>query len=62
MGSESIAQISPEHRRSLAWFEEHQGEVSAIPDPLADGLLLVSKPKEIYKSGDIGTRLGRSTC
>ena len=31
MDSELIARISPEHRRRLAWFEEHQGEVSAMP-------------------------------
>ncbi len=53
MDSELIARISPEHRRRLAWFEEHQGEVSASPGPLAGGLLLVSKPKGIYKPGDL---------
>ena len=53
MDSELIARISPEHRRRLAWFEEHQGEVSAFPGPLAGGLLLVSKPKGIYKPGDL---------
>ena len=53
MNPELIARISPEHRRRLAWFEEHQGEVSAIPGPLADGLLLVSKPKGIYKPADL---------
>ena len=31
MDSELIARISPEHQRRLAWFEEHQGEVSASP-------------------------------
>ena len=56
MDSELVARISPEHRRRLAWFEEHQGEVSAIPGPLADGLLLVSKPKGIYKPGDLPIR------
>ena len=53
MNPELIARISPEHRRRLAWFEEHQGEVSPIPGPLADGQLLVSKPKGIYKPGDL---------
>ena len=53
LDSELIARISPEHRRRLAWFEEHQGEVSASPGPLAGGLLLVSKPKGIYKPGDL---------
>ena len=53
MDSELIGRITPEHRRRLAWFEEHQGDVSAIPGPLADGLLLVSKPKGIYKPGDL---------
>jgi putative restriction endonuclease len=53
MDSELINRISPEHRRRLAWFEEHEGEVSAIPGPLASGLLLISKPKGIYKPGDL---------
>jgi hypothetical protein len=53
MDSELIARISPEHRRRLAWFEEHQGEISASPGSLAGGLLLVSKPKGIYKPGDL---------
>jgi hypothetical protein len=53
MDSELIARISPEHRRRLAWFEEHKGEVSVTPGPLVDGLLLVSKPKGIYKPGDL---------
>jgi hypothetical protein len=53
MDSELIARISPEHRRRLAWFEENQGEVSASPGPLRGGLLLVSKPKGIYKPVDL---------
>ena len=42
MNPELTARISPEHRRRLAWFEEHQGEVSPIPGPLPDGLLLIT--------------------
>ena len=53
MDAELIARISLAHRRRLAWFEEHQGEVSAFPGPLANGLLLVSKPKGIYKPGNL---------
>ncbi len=53
MDPELIARLSPEHRRRLDWFEEHQGDVSGIPGPLADGLLLVSKPKGIYKPSDL---------
>jgi hypothetical protein len=53
MDPELIARHSPEHRRRLDWFEEHDGEVSGIPGPLADGLLLVSKPKGIYKPSDL---------
>ena len=53
MDSELLARISPAHQRRLAWFEEHQGEVSGIPGELADGLLLVSKPKGIYKPSDL---------
>jgi len=57
MDSELIARISLAHRRRLAWFEEHQGEVSAFPGPLANGLLLVSKPKGIYKPGNLAYAL-----
>ena len=53
MDSELVARISPDHWRRLAWFEEHQGEVSASPDPLVGSLLLVSKPKGIYKPADL---------
>lgn len=53
MDSELLARMSPAHQRRLAWFEEHQGEVSGIPGELADGLLLVSKPKGIYKPNDL---------
>ena len=57
MDSELIARISLPHRRRLAWFEEHQGEVSAFPEPLPNGLLLVSKPKGIYKPGNLAYAL-----
>ena len=57
MDSELIARISPSHRRRLAWFEEHQGEISPFPEPLANGLLLVSKPKGIYKPGNLAYAL-----
>jgi putative restriction endonuclease len=53
MDSELIARITPAHRRRLAWFEEHQDEVTPIPEPLSGGLLLVSKPKGIYKPVDL---------
>jgi putative restriction endonuclease len=49
MESSLIARIGPNHRRRLAWFEEHEGQVSGFPRPLEDGLLLVSAPKGIYK-------------
>ena len=57
MDSELIARISLPHRRRLAWFEEHQGEVSAFPEPLANGLLLVSKRRGIYKPGNLAYAL-----
>ena len=53
LDSELIARISPEHRRRLAWFEEHQGKVSPSPPPLDGGLRLVSAPKGIYKPADL---------
>ena len=53
MDSELIARISPEHRRRLAWFEEHQGEVSPAPAPLDGSLRLISTPKGIYKPADL---------
>ena len=53
MDQELVARLSPSHVRRLAWFEEHQGETTFIPGPLADGSLLVSKPKGIYKPQDL---------
>ena len=49
MDAELIARISPEHRRRLAWFEEHQGEVSPAPKRLEGDLILVHPFKGIYK-------------
>jgi putative restriction endonuclease len=49
MDAELMARISPEHRRRLGWFEEHQGEVSAAPGPLEGDLILVHPFKGIYK-------------
>jgi hypothetical protein len=43
MDADSLARISPDHRRRLAWFEDHKGEVTGMPAPLEDGLLLTSK-------------------
>ena len=54
MDSELIARISPSHQRRLAWFEEHQGELSPFPGPLPPrDLLLVSRKREIYKPGNL---------
>src|SRR5215469_1465164 len=53
MDQKLIARLGPDHVRRLAWFEDHAGEISAIPGPLEDGSLLVSKPKGIYKPGDL---------
>ena len=58
MDSELIARISVAHRSRLAWFEEHQGDVSAFPEPLPpNDLLLVSKRREIYKPGNLAYAL-----
>jgi putative restriction endonuclease len=58
MDSELIARISLAHRRRLAWFEEHQGEVPAFPEPLPPtNLLLVSKRRGIYKPGNLAYAL-----
>ncbi|GID94543.1 HNH endonuclease [Amorphoplanes digitatis] len=48
-----IGKLSDGHRRRLAWFADHADEVSALPGPLDDGSLLVSKPKGIYKPADL---------
>jgi len=53
MDSELLARISAAHERRLGWFEEHQGEMSWFPEPLADGLLLAAKAKGIYKPADL---------
>ena len=52
MDAELIARISSEHRDRLAWFEEHQGEVTPAPGRLA-GRPLVSARKGIYKPADL---------
>jgi hypothetical protein len=48
-----VARINHAHQLRLAWFEDHEGEVSGIPGPLEGDLLLVSKPKGIYKPADL---------
>jgi hypothetical protein len=48
-----LARISAAHQRRLAWFEEHQGEMTGFPEPLADGLFLAGKAKGIYKPADL---------
>src|SRR5689334_13852670 len=54
MDSELIARITPSHKDRLAWFEEHQGELSPFPGPLPPRkLLLVSRKREIYKPGNL---------
>ena len=53
MDSELLARISAAHERRLAWFEDHQGEVTGFPGPLADGSLLAGKAKGIYKPADL---------
>ena len=53
MDSALAARIDPGHRRRLEWFEEHQGEVSSFPAPLAGGLLLAAKAKGIYKPREL---------
>jgi putative restriction endonuclease len=53
MDFELVARISAAHARRLAWFEEHQGEMSGFPGPLADGSLLAAKAKGIYKPADL---------
>src|SRR5262245_3995280 len=53
MDSTLLARITASHARRLAWFEDHEGGVTALPEPLSDGLFLVSTPKGIYKPGDI---------
>ncbi len=58
MDSELIARISPSHQRRLAWFEEHQGELSPFHGPLPPkDLLLVSRKREIYKPGNLAYAL-----
>jgi len=53
MDSELLARISPSHQHRLAWFEEHQGEVSRFPSEERTGLLLTGKAKGIFKPADL---------
>jgi putative restriction endonuclease len=47
--AQSLVGLAPRHRAALEWFESHSGEVVPWPRPLADGTLLVTKAKGIYK-------------
>jgi hypothetical protein len=53
MDSSVASEITPEHRQRLAWFDEHQGQISPFPAPLRSGLLLATKAKGIYKPRDL---------
>lgn len=53
MDSDLLARIGDAHRLRLEWFEQHQGEVTGFPEPLADDLLLSGKAKGIYKPKDL---------
>jgi putative restriction endonuclease len=47
------ARLVTDHRRRLAWFEDHQGEVSPFPPKLEGRLDLATKAKGIYKAGGL---------
>lgn len=59
MDAALIARISHGHRRRLAWFEDHAGQITPPPPPLegelpgGGKLHLVSTPKGIFKPGDL---------
>jgi hypothetical protein len=53
MDSDLLARIGDAHRIRLEWFEQHRGEVTGFPGPLADDLLLSGKAKGIYKPKDL---------
>jgi Predicted restriction endonuclease len=48
-----VSRLDSAHLQRLAWFEERQGKVSFYPTPLDGGLLVVSRPKGIYKPKDL---------
>lgn len=41
------------HKRRLRWFAEHAGQTTFYPAPLEDGLLIVTRPKGIYKPAEL---------
>lgn len=45
--------ISPDHRRRLNWFEEHRGDILPLAATKADGMMLITLPKGIYKPQDL---------
>jgi putative restriction endonuclease len=45
--------ISAEHRRRLAWFEEHKGETLPLAGMTVDGMLLTTKATGIFKPKDL---------
>lgn len=50
---ELASRLNLAHRERLAWFEQREGTVSFYPAPLEGGLLVVSRPKGIYKPKDL---------
>ena len=44
-----LSRLPEQHRAALYWFEWHRGTVQPWPDKLADGTLLATKAKGIYK-------------
>lgn len=47
--TELLDKLPERHVRALRWFEEHESQIVPWPQPLADGTLLATKAKGIYK-------------
>src|SRR5437763_1071241 len=46
---DSLSRLPGRHQTALRWFHDHVGSDQPWPRPLADGTLLVTLPKGIYK-------------
>ena len=44
-----MASLTPSHKLGLQWFIDNQGSTKTFPAPLADGSLLATRGKGIYK-------------
>jgi putative restriction endonuclease len=46
---ETLSSLPQCHRAALQWFQQRRGDKIGWPEPMADGVFLVNRPKGIHK-------------